>query len=175
MLPLLWQQLLFVDAERKVERLETSISCLLHTSHWGCARNQGLNSIKGNWHNFCTAVYKDVTYKELKNLLNSKKIMLIDVRNTCEIIECGKIPGSVNIPLNEVGEALQMNPEDFKEKYNEIKPSKSDSLIFSCAAGLRSKKALDTAISLGFTRSQHYAGGWKEWSTYEHSEKKQGN
>ncbi|XP_036172514.1 thiosulfate sulfurtransferase/rhodanese-like domain-containing protein 3 isoform X4 [Myotis myotis] len=136
---------------------------------------RGLNSIKGNWHNFCTAVYKDVTYKELKNLLNSKKIMLIDVRNTCEIIECGKIPGSVNIPLNEVGEALQMNPEDFKEKYNEIKPSKSDSLIFSCAAGLRSKKALDTAISLGFTRSQHYAGGWKEWSTYEHSEKKQGN
>ncbi|XP_070274128.1 thiosulfate sulfurtransferase/rhodanese-like domain-containing protein 3 isoform X1 [Myotis yumanensis] len=136
---------------------------------------RGLNSIKGNWHNFCTAVYKDVTYKELKNLLNSKKIMLIDVRNTWEIIECGKIPGSVNIPLNEVGEALQMNPEDFKEKYNEIKPSKSDSLMFSCLAGMRSKKALDIAISLGFTRSQHYAGGWKEWSTYEHSEKKQGN
>ncbi|KAK1338161.1 hypothetical protein QTO34_001273, partial [Cnephaeus nilssonii] len=111
----------------------------------------GLNSIKGNCHNFCTAVYKDVTYKELKNLLNSKKIMLIDVRNKWEILEYGKIPGSVNIPLNEVGEALQMNPEDFKEKYNEIKPSKSDSLMFSCVAGVRSKKALDTALALGFT------------------------
>lgn len=54
--------------------------------------------------------------------------------------------------MDEVGEALQMNPEDFKEKYNEIKPSKSDSLMFSCVAGVRSKKALDTALSLGFTR-----------------------
>ncbi|CAK6446746.1 unnamed protein product [Pipistrellus nathusii] len=135
----------------------------------------GLNSIKGNCHNFCTAVHKDVTYGELKNLLSSKKIMLIDVRNASEILENGKIPGSINIPLKEVGEALQMNPEDFREKYNGIKPSKSDHLMFSCGAGMRSKKALDIALSLGFTKSQHYAGGWKEWSTYEHTEKKQGN
>ncbi|XP_069344635.1 thiosulfate sulfurtransferase/rhodanese-like domain-containing protein 3 [Eulemur rufifrons] len=132
----------------------------------------GLTSIKGSCHNFCIAVSKDVTYKELKNLLNSKSIMLIDVRETWEILEHGKIPGSVNIPLDEVGEALQMNPRDFKEKYDEVKPSKSDSLVFSCLAGVRSKAALDTAISLGFNRSQHYAGGWKEWVTYEVSEKK---
>uniref|UniRef100_A0A8D2B895 Sulfurtransferase n=2 Tax=Sciurus TaxID=10001 RepID=A0A8D2B895_SCIVU len=132
-------------------------------------------SIKGSCHNFCTAISKDVTYKELKNLLNSKNIMLIDVRETWEILEYGKIPGSVNIPLNEVSEALQMNPRDFKEKYHEVKPSKSDSLVFSCLAGVRSKKALDTAISLGFHRAQHYAGGWKEWETYEFSENKQGN
>lgn len=132
-------------------------------------------SIKGSCHNFCSAISKDVTYKELKNLLNSKNIMLIDVRETWEIIEYGKIPGSVNIPLNEVSEALQMNPRDFKEKYHEVKPSKSDSLVFSCLAGVRSKKALDTAISLGFRRAQHYAGGWKEWETYEFPEKKQGN
>ncbi|KAF3831780.1 hypothetical protein GH733_000592 [Mirounga leonina] len=129
---------------------------------FGCARRTilgsaeaalwGLKSIKGSCHNFCTAIFKDVTYKELKNLLNSKKIMLIDVRETWEIVEYGKIPGSVNIPLDEVGEALQMNPKDFKEKYNEVKPSKSDSLVFSCLAGVRSKKALDTAISLGFNR-----------------------
>ncbi|XP_036915610.1 thiosulfate sulfurtransferase/rhodanese-like domain-containing protein 3 [Sturnira hondurensis] len=135
----------------------------------------GLNSIKGKHHNFCTSVFKDVTYKELKNLLNSKKIMLIDVRETWEILEYGKIPGSVNIPLGEVGEALQMNPEDFKEKYNEVKPSKSDDLVFSCLAGVRSKAALDTAVSLGFTSAKHYAGGWKEWASYEYSEKKQGN
>ncbi|XP_012594282.2 thiosulfate sulfurtransferase/rhodanese-like domain-containing protein 3 [Microcebus murinus] len=132
----------------------------------------GLKSIKGSCHKFCIAVLKDVTYKELKNLLNSKSIMLIDVRETWEILEHGKIPGSVNIPLDEIGEALQMNPRDFKEKYDEVKPSKSDSLVFSCLAGVRSKVALDTAISLGFNRSQHYAGGWKEWVTYEVLEKK---
>ncbi|XP_039108054.1 thiosulfate sulfurtransferase/rhodanese-like domain-containing protein 3 [Hyaena hyaena] len=134
----------------------------------------GLKSIKGSCHNFCTAV-KDVTYKELKSLLNSRQITLIDVRERWEIVEYGKIPGSINIPLGEVGEALQMNPNDFKEKYNEVKPSKSDSLVFSCLAGVRSKKALDTAVSLGFNSVRHYAGGWNEWATYEFSEKKKGN
>ncbi|KAM9666547.1 thiosulfate sulfurtransferase/rhodanese-like domain-containing protein 3 isoform 1-T1 [Trichechus inunguis] len=135
----------------------------------------GLKSIKGSCHNFCTAASKDVTYKELKNLLNSKNIMLIDVRETWEILEYGKIPGSINIPLDEVGHALQMNPRDFEDKYNEVKPSESDKLVFSCLAGVRSKKALDTAISLGFNSAQHYAGGWKEWASYEFSENKQGN
>uniref|UniRef100_A0A8D1UTY9 Sulfurtransferase n=1 Tax=Sus scrofa TaxID=9823 RepID=A0A8D1UTY9_PIG len=135
----------------------------------------GLKSIKGSYHNFCTAECKDVTYTELKSLLKSKKIMLIDVRETWEILEYGKIPGSVNIPLDDVGKALQMSPKDFKEKYNEVKPSQSDSLVFSCLAGVRSKKALNTAVSLGFNSAQHYAGGWKEWATYEFSEKKQGN
>lgn len=99
--------------------------------------------------------------------------MLIDVRDTWEILEHGKIPGSVNIPLGEVGEALQMNPREFKEKYREVKPSKSDRLVFSCLAGVRSKKAMDTAKSLGFNSAQHFVGGWKEWVAYEISEKKQ--
>uniref|UniRef100_A0A286Y0E1 Sulfurtransferase n=1 Tax=Cavia porcellus TaxID=10141 RepID=A0A286Y0E1_CAVPO len=130
-----------------------------------------LKSIKGSCHNFCT-VSKDVTYKELKNLLSSKNIMLIDVREKWEILEYGKIPGSINIPLHEVTEALQMDSKDFKEKYHEVKPSKSDSLVFSCLAGIRSKEALDAATSLGFSRAKHYAGGWKEWVTYEFPEKK---
>ncbi|KAG8522130.1 Thiosulfate sulfurtransferase/rhodanese-like domain-containing protein 3 [Galemys pyrenaicus] len=133
----------------------------------------GLKSIKRRCHDFCTAS-KAVTYTELKNLLNSKNIILIDVRETWEVLEHGKIPGSVNIPLDELGKALQMNPKDFKEMYNEVKPSKSDSLVFSCLAGVRSKKALDKALSLGFTSAQHYAGGWKEWATYEFPEKKEG-
>lgn len=54
--------------------------------------------------------------------------------------------------MDEIGEALQMNSRDFKEKYREVKPSKSDSLVFSCFTGVRSKKAMDTAISLGFDR-----------------------
>ncbi|XP_045150618.1 thiosulfate sulfurtransferase/rhodanese-like domain-containing protein 3 isoform X1 [Echinops telfairi] len=135
----------------------------------------GLKSIKGGCHNFCTAISKSVSYKELKNLLNSKNITLIDVRETWEVLETGKIPGSINIPLGEVGQALQMNPRDFKDKYNEVKPSDSDNLVFSCLAGVRSKKALDTALSLGFNSAQHYAGGWKEWATYDFSENKQGH
>lgn len=100
---------------------------------------------------FILLFIKTSLIRNLKNLLNSKNITLIDVRETWEILEYGKIPGSINISLDEVGEALQMNPRDFKEKYNEVKPSKSDNLVFSCLAGVRSKKALDAAISQGFT------------------------
>lgn len=147
--------------------------------------NLFLSGLKSIWRcsqAFCSTP-KGVTYRELKSLLNSKDIMLIDVRNTWEILEQGKIPGSINIPckwyvflkgfscmlnnwlspkldwmpwhflpVDEVGEALQMNPVDFKEKYCQVKPSKSDRLVFSCLAGVRSKKAMDTAISLGFNR-----------------------
>lgn len=58
----------------------------------------GLKSIWGSSQRFCSALPKGVTYRELKNLLNSKNIMLIDVRDTWEILEHGKIPGSINIP-----------------------------------------------------------------------------
>lgn len=67
--------------------------------------------------------------------------------------------------MDEVGKALQMNPRDFKEKYHEVKPSKSDSLVFSCFAGIRSKKAVDTAISLGFTRCVNEGKlDWAPWT-----------
>ncbi|XP_040839041.1 thiosulfate sulfurtransferase/rhodanese-like domain-containing protein 3 isoform X4 [Ochotona curzoniae] len=67
---------------------------------WSC--RICLKSTRGSCHNFCTAASKYLTYKELKNLLNSKNIMLIDVREPWEILEYGKIPGSVNIPLDEL-------------------------------------------------------------------------
>ncbi|XP_043855788.1 thiosulfate sulfurtransferase/rhodanese-like domain-containing protein 3 [Dromiciops gliroides] len=123
-------------------------------------------------HHFCTAASQDVTYKELKNLLHSKSSLLIDVREPWEVLEYGKIPGFLNIPLDEIDQALQMNSEDFKKKYNQDMPSKSDSLVFSCLAGVRSKKALNTALSLGYESARHYPGGWKEWESYEYPEKK---
>uniref|UniRef100_A0A8D0G9X0 Thiosulfate sulfurtransferase like domain containing 3 n=1 Tax=Sphenodon punctatus TaxID=8508 RepID=A0A8D0G9X0_SPHPU len=74
----------------------------------------------------CTAADHTVSYKELKDLMKSKSMPLIDVREKWEIREYGRIPGSINIPLGEVVDALQMNPKDFEEKYNQDMPSKSD-------------------------------------------------
>ncbi|XP_060609068.2 thiosulfate sulfurtransferase/rhodanese-like domain-containing protein 3 [Anolis sagrei] len=107
--------------------------------------------------------HNKVSYKELKELLDSKAISLIDVREKWEVGKSGGIPGSICIPLGEVAEALQMDPDDFKEKYRQDMPSKSDHLVFSCLAGVRSKQALAAAKSLGFSRVRHYAGGFKEW------------
>lgn len=112
-----------------------------------------------------------MSYQELKDLKKAN-VLHIDVRERWEIERDGKIPASVNIPLNELVEALQMNPADFKEQYNQKMPAKSDHVVFSCFAGTRSRQALSFAASLGFSRVQHYAGGFEDWAKHETPEKK---
>ncbi|KAJ7341780.1 hypothetical protein JRQ81_007015 [Phrynocephalus forsythii] len=136
------------------------------------SRPGGLETAKPTVVRYCTADKSKVSYKELKGLLELKSVFLIDVREKWEIAEYGQIPGSISIPLGEVLEALQMNPKHFKERYSHNMPSKNDCLVFFCLAGVRSNQALLAAKSLGFSRAQHYAGGFKEWTEFESSEKK---
>ncbi|NP_001006411.1 thiosulfate sulfurtransferase/rhodanese-like domain-containing protein 3 [Gallus gallus] len=119
----------------------------------------------------CSERESSVSYQELKDLKKAN-VLHIDVRERWEIERDGKIPASVNIPLNELVEALQMNPADFKEQYNQKMPAKSDHVVFSCFAGTRSRQALSFAASLGFSRVQHYAGGFEDWAKHETPEKK---
>ncbi|NWV33790.1 TSTD3 protein, partial [Grantiella picta] len=98
----------------------------------------------------CAAAASDLSYQQLKDLKKAN-VLHIDVRERWEIDRFGKIPESVNIPLGELMEALQMDPTEFKELYNQKMPSKSDPMVFSCVAGTRSKLALGCAISLGFS------------------------
>ncbi|NXF94070.1 TSTD3 protein, partial [Eubucco bourcierii] len=92
----------------------------------------------------------DLSYRELKDLKKTN-VLHIDVRERWEVDRHGAIPASVNIPLGELVEALQMDPVDFKEQYKHKMPSKSDPVVFSCLAGTRSKQALCVATSLGFS------------------------
>ncbi|XP_066558602.1 thiosulfate sulfurtransferase/rhodanese-like domain-containing protein 3 [Amia ocellicauda] len=115
----------------------------------------------------------DVSYEKLKQLLADKtSAVVIDVREPWELREYGQIPGAINVPLGQVDAALKLDPDEFKEKYGSYMPSQSDNIIFSCLAGVRSKKALETAVSLGYTKVQHYPGGWEEWVRNELINKK---
>ncbi|XP_070692226.1 thiosulfate sulfurtransferase/rhodanese-like domain-containing protein 3 [Pempheris klunzingeri] len=105
----------------------------------------------------------DVSYDQLKQLLAGRKSVVIDVREPWELREYGFIPGSVNVPLGQVNTALQLLPEEFKEKYGGEMPQQTDNIVFTCLAGIRSKTALDTAASLGYNDVQHYPGGWQDW------------
>uniref|UniRef100_A0A8C5ULU5 Rhodanese domain-containing protein n=1 Tax=Malurus cyaneus samueli TaxID=2593467 RepID=A0A8C5ULU5_9PASS len=119
----------------------------------------------------CAAGAPNLSYQELKDLKKAN-VLHIDVRERWEIDRFGKIPESINIPLGELMEALQMDPTEFKEQYNQKMPSKSDPVVFSCMAGTRSKQALGFAMSLGFSRVQQYAGGFDDWVRHEPPEKK---
>lgn len=105
----------------------------------------------------------DVSYEQLKQLLAGRKAVVIDVREPWELREYGFIPGSINVPLGQVNTALQLVPEEFKEKYGGEMPQQTDNVVFTCLAGVRSKMALETATSLGYKDVQHYAGGWQDW------------
>ncbi|KAM9798171.1 thiosulfate sulfurtransferase/rhodanese-like domain-containing protein 3 [Neosynchiropus ocellatus] len=104
-----------------------------------------------------------VSYDQLKQILAQEKAVVIDVREPWELREYGFIPGSLNVPLAQVNTALQLGPDEFKEKYGGEMPEQSDMVVFTCLAGVRSKSAVDTATSLGYKDVQNYAGGWQDW------------
>ena len=61
------------------------------------------------------------------------RIVLLDVRNASELINPGKIPGSVHIPLYEISEAFQMPRELFQEKFSFEKPNQEDkNVVLTC-------------------------------------------
>ncbi|XP_029857023.1 thiosulfate sulfurtransferase/rhodanese-like domain-containing protein 3 isoform X2 [Aquila chrysaetos chrysaetos] len=121
----------------------------------GCPGAAGVASRR-----LCAGGAPGLSYQELKDLKKTS-VLHIDVRERWEVDRFGKIPASINIPLGELVEALQMDPMEFKEQYNQKMPSKSDPVVFSCLAGTRSKQALSFAMSLGFSRSGklfHWSG-----------------
>ncbi|XP_019711825.1 thiosulfate sulfurtransferase/rhodanese-like domain-containing protein 3 [Hippocampus comes] len=138
----------------------------------GLVNIQGLDTTPESWlgcRRFSSVPpSSDVTYEQLKKLLAGGKSVIIDVREPWELREYGSIPGSINIPLGQVNTALQLDPEEFNEKYGGEIPQKIDNIVFTCLAGIRSKNALDMASELGYKDVQHYPGGWQDWAKKEH-------
>lgn len=57
---------------------------------------------------------------------------------------------SLILAVGQVNTALQLDAEEFKEKYGGEMPRETDEVVFSCLAGIRSKNAQEMAISLGY-------------------------
>lgn len=116
---------------------------------------------------FSVSYGTSINYEELKDLLKKDEVVLVDVREPWEIKEYGIIERSVHIPFGDLASALQMTPKEFEEKYKAKLPEKSNTLVFSCLAGIRSGKALDVATALGYNRIHNYAGGYQDWAKHE--------
>ncbi|KAF3693964.1 Thiosulfate:glutathione sulfurtransferase [Channa argus] len=98
-------------------------------------------------------VSKIISYAELKALVGkSKDLVLVDVR-TKEEVDKGRIPGSVNIPLDTVEAALLLKPEEFQAKYGVAKPAlDAPEVVFYCQPGRRGAMATDKARKLGYVK-----------------------
>lgn len=77
-------------------------------------------------------------------------LVVVDVREPHEF-EAGAIPGSVSMPLSRFDPA-------------ELGAYAGSRMIFSCAAGVRSARAIEIAQASGLDLHEHFAGGFREWA-----------
>jgi rhodanese-related sulfurtransferase len=87
--------------------------------------------------------------EEIRAGLKDGRVLLVDVREPHEFA-MGHMPGAVNMPLS------FFNPAD-------IPDAPGREIVFSCAAGVRSLRAIDMAQSAGLAFDAHYPGGFKDW------------
>ena len=91
----------------------------------------------------------DLDIDDVKEGLASGAITLVDVREPHEFA-AGHIPGSISHPLS------TFDPEELRALGGRI--------VFSCAAGVRSARAVARAQEAGLDVREHYRGGFKEWA-----------
>ncbi|OTA06925.1 hypothetical protein A9Z42_0077300 [Trichoderma parareesei] len=107
-------------------------------------------------------------FDEIKALVEKKdpkdnKIVIVDVREPHELLETGKIPGAINIPITSAVQSFHISDEDFEDMYGYARPPKDANLLFYCKAGVRAKAAAGLAQHAGWESVGEYPGSWLDW------------
>ena len=90
----------------------------------------------------------------------------MDVRGEDEVAATGKLsPNVYTVPLPILAQtnAFNMDEDDFEDAFGFSKPTLDKTLVFSCAAGIRSQHAAGLAAMSGYTNLVNYVGGSNEW------------
>ena len=98
-----------------------------------------------------------LSVQEIKQIINDKNYLLIDVREYSEIKRQGSIDGSIQVSYNKL-------PDYLHRKRKELSNSK---LVFYCAVGERSALAVQLCQSYNFTNANHLMGGINKWKEEE--------
>ena len=95
----------------------------------------------------------DVDPDRAKALIDAGDVQLVDVREPHEF-ELGHIPGAVTHPLStfDTTALAELIARDGRRP------------VFSCQSGVRSVHALTAAQGAGLAVTEHYVGGFKDWS-----------
>ena len=92
----------------------------------------------------------DLGLDEVKRGLDDGSILLVDVREPHEFA-AGHMPGAISHPLS------TFDPTTLAAEHGKR-------IVFSCASGVRSARAVEFAQAAGLDLREHYKGGFKEWS-----------
>jgi rhodanese-related sulfurtransferase len=94
---------------------------------------------------------QDLTPTDVAEGLANGTMLVIDVREPHELI-MARIPGEVlNLPLSSFDPAAIPDPGTKR-------------VVFTCAAGMRSQRAVELAQGHGLPYDSHLAGGLKAWA-----------
>jgi rhodanese-related sulfurtransferase len=91
----------------------------------------------------------DLSVREVQDGLADGSMLLVDVREPQELAS-GMIPGSIAMPLS------RFDPSAIPE-------AAGRRVVFTCAAGIRSRIAIEAARRAGLDVSEHLAAGYKGW------------
>ncbi len=95
---------------------------------------------------------------EAKGLLKDPGVAFVDVRDSAELQQEGKIPGAVHVNRGMLEFCL-----DPTTPYHNKVFSSGKKIVFYCAGGGRSALAADTAQKMGVENVAHLGGGFKAW------------
>ena len=101
---------------------------------------------------------ENLTPTEVKQELSKGNATLIDIRESEELKENGKIPGSVHAPRG----MLEFYA-DASLPYHRPEFDKNKKIILHCASGGRSALAAATLKQMGYENVAHLDGGIKAW------------
>ena len=97
------------------------------------------------------AEYKKITSDEAKKMIETQKVIVVDVRTLEEYTE-GHIPNAISVPL-----------ETIENKAEAKLKNKDDLILVYCRSGRRSREAALKLIEKGYTNVIDF-GGIQDWN-----------
>ena len=94
--------------------------------------------------------YHKITAEEAKQMMDEDNATVVDVR-TAEEYAAGHIPGSILIPVESIGDTKPVELPDTEAV-----------LLVHCRTGIRSKRASDQLVELGYKHVYDF-GGIVDW------------
>ena len=101
---------------------------------------------------------KTVSVQEAAVLLKDPNTVVVDLRDSAELLRDGKIPGAVHVNRG----MLEFTLDPGLPYHNPVFSS-GKKFVFYCASGGRSALAADTAQQMGLAQVSHLGGGFKSW------------
>jgi rhodanese-related sulfurtransferase len=101
---------------------------------------------------------ENLTALQVQQELSNGNVVLIDIREAEELVQNGKIEGSVHAPRGMIEFYV-----DASLPYHRPEFDKDKRIILHCASGGRSALATQTLKRMGYDKVAHLDGGLKAW------------